>query len=640
MRIVRNSFFEIDESEAVRMDWIDSEQTTKQSKSSKGKRSGKVRKGFNLQKQLSVTLAQPQDVWASAFEHSLAAVSWPKNCDAEASFLFSTLILEQAEVLVRAGYSARTLADYVPTKSDEEKDRISEVSALMHEPLETRVRKWLDEADAYPHAALGIIATIWQLPEHARRSDADWLGPWMEAVVNRAAEYQQQQEDCLLSNLVFHCELPLLFGLLTATTRSVAQTNASRAMDDLAEYLENSEDHIGAWLAHGATYLRACLASVFRSRIIADHLGLRKWYPPQKKSLTTLLGHAARWAREDGTQLLAKGQDASAAKPMWNALCKQASVSKAINHAMVLSGLVDGRRSEAKVRCDSRLPKATGHDEDASCAVMLRGWQHRGPRVAVDFSEATMLLDATGSKGAPVLSGEWTAAVELDGQSQLQLAGWEQLCWYSDDDVDYLEVEAKFGEHAKLQRQIVFMRDHRLLLTADALLCDKDGNWTMNSQIHLANKVQMNVVGKNTEARLSSDKVESLALPLYLPEWKTALSTGTFSAKGNAIAVSNSCSGLRRLYSPVLFSLCNRHGKSPYTWRQLTVAEDLKIVGRDQAVAYRAQIGDEQYVFYRNLATVRRRSFLGVHALCEFFAGSFDKETGEADTLVEVEMNK
>ncbi|MFO0941650.1 MAG: hypothetical protein U0930_12905 [Pirellulales bacterium] len=63
-------------------------------------------------------------------------------------------------------------------------------------------------------------------------------------------------------------------------------------------------------------------------------------------------------------------------------------------------------------------------------------------------------------------------------------------------------------------------------------------------------------------------------------------------------------------------------------------------MSRDQAVAYRVQIGNEQYVFYRNLATVKRRSFLGVHALCEFFAGSFDKDSGEADTLVEVEMNK
>lgn len=622
------------------MDWIDSDQTNESNESTKGKKPSKSRKSVNLQKQLSVALSQPQEVWSSAFDHALSAVTWPKGCNAESTFMWSTLIPEQAEVLVRSGLSARKLVELVVTKSAQEKEKLAEISQLMNVPLEDRVRQWLEEADAYPHAALGIIATIWHLPEHARRSDSQWLGAWMHSVVERAAEYQLQQEDCLLSNLIFHCELPLLFGLLTATTRSAAQTNASRAMDDLAEYLENSEDHMSAWLAHGATYLRAALASVFRSRVIADHLGLRKWYPPQKKSLSGLLTQVARWARPDGTQMLAKGVGAKSSAPIWNALCKQASASKRVKDAMTLAGLIDGKRSEAKVRCDSRLPKPTGHDEEAACAVMQRGWQHRGPKLAVDFSESTVLIEASGSKGAQILTGEWPAAVELDGRPQLQLAGWEQLCWYTDDDVDYLEIEAKFGEHAKLQRQIVFMRDHRLLLIADALLADQNGNWKMSSHIPCAADLKLSVEPKNTEGRLSGDEVSSLLLPLYLPEWRSSLSTGKFTETNGSITIENSCSGVSRIYSPILISLCNRHGKSPYTWRQLTVAEDLRIVQRDQAVAYRAQLGDDQYVFYRNLATVKRRSFLGVHALAEFYAGSFDKETGEADTLVEVEMNK
>lgn len=622
------------------MDWIDAEHSRKQGKPAKQKPSAKEVKTPSLTKQLAAVLAQPQEVWAAAFEHSLASVRWPKRCDAEATFYWSTTIGEQAEVLVRAGWNASRLIHCVPSKQVEEKDRIAEISSLMNEPLEQRASQWLEQADVYPHAALGVLALFWNLPAHARRSETQWLSGWMKAVVERTAEYQLQQEDCLLSNLIFHCELPLLIGLLTATTRSVAQTNASRAMDDLAEYLENSQDHSGAWLAHGATYLRAALACVFRARVLADHLGLRKWYPPQKKSLAKLLTQAARWSRSDGTQLLSKGQDARAGKSLWEALSKQAAITKSVGHTLVLSGLTDGRRSEAKVRCDTRLPKPTANDEDASCAVMWRGWQYAGPRVAVDFSEVNVLVEACGSKGTPVLNGEWSASVQLDGQAQLQLAGWEQLCWYCDDDVDYLEIEAKFGEHAKLQRQIVLFRQHRLLLAADALLCDRDGNWTMNSQIPLDARLQASKVDKHHECQLVGEKVDAFALPLYMPEWRAALASGSFATTEGGLQVSNSCSGVRRIYSPVLISLCNRHSKSPYTWRHLTVAEDLKIVGRDQAVAYRVQIGDEQFVFYRNLATVRRRSFLGVHALCEFYAGSFDKESGEADTLVEVEMNK
>lgn len=623
------------------MDWIDTEQSSKPRSNTKtSKKSGSQGKRVNLQKQLSAAMAQPQEVWAAAFEHSLASVAWPKNCNVEATWLWSTLILEQAEVLVRAGVSASKVAKVIDNQSGDEKSSLSCVSSLMSDSLETQCRRWLEEADAYPHAALGVMATLWHLPQHANRSDSGWLSNWLSAVNERAAEYQTRQEDCLLSNLVFHCELPLLLGLLTASTRSAAQSNASRAMDDLAEYLENSQDHAGAWLAHGATYLRAALGSVFRSRVIADHLELRKWYPPQKKALSILLSHAARWSRADGTQLLATGQSAKAAQPIWNALCQQASVSKTVRQTMVLSGLLKGKRSETKLANNSRRPPATSFDDGASCVVMQRGWQHRGPRIAVDYSEATVQFEALGSKGMPILRGEWTAAVERDGQAQLQLAGWEQVCWYSDDDVDYLEIEAKFGENAKLQRQILLLRERRLLLAADALLCDQEGNWTMSSKIPLAAGLNFEVCGKNTEAKLVGAKAHTTVFPLYLPEWQSALSTGSLTADGPAMVVRNSCAGVRRIYSPVLVSLCNRHSRLPYTWRQLTVAEDLKIVGRDQAVAYRIQIGDDQYVIYRNLADIRRRSFLGIHALCEFFAGSFDKETGEADCLVEVELNK
>jgi hypothetical protein len=637
------------------MDWIDSERTAKPSKSARGNtKTAKPRKAINLAKQLTAALAQPQEVWSAAFDHALSSIAWPKQCDAELTWLWSSLIVEQAEVLVRAGLSASKVAETLqpkPTKkrADEEpavgelpqvSAQIALVSSLMSDSLESRAGQWLDEADAYPHAALGIIATLWHLPEHARREDSQWLNDWLSALVERAAEYQQQQEDCLLSNLVFHCELPLLMGLLTATSRTTAQNNASRAMDDLAEYLENSQDHIGSWLAHGASYLRAALASVFRSRVIADHLGLRKWYPPQKKALSELLGHAARWARQDGTQMLAHGLTIKKSRHIWKALCSQASVTKRVKHAMVLAGLVEGEISEAKAHSDTRLPATTLHDEEASCVLMQRGWKYRGPKIAVDFSEAIVSVEALNTKGCPILSGQWSAAVEFNGSVQMQLAGWEQLCWYADDDVDYLEIEAKFGEHAKLQRQLIFFRDHRLLLAADALLADCDGDWTLSASLPLPTDIRFESKAKHTEAILVNDRVQSLVMPLYLPEWHAAPASGSFQADNKSLVVTNKTHQARRVYAPVLISLCNRHSKHPYTWRQLTVAEDLKIASRDQAVAYRAQIGADQYVIYRNLAKVCRRSFLGVHALCEFFAGSFDKETGEADTLIEVELNK
>ena len=88
--------------------------------------------------------------------------------------------------------------------------------------------------------------------------------------------------------------------------------------------------------------------------------------------------------------------------------------------------------------------------------------------------------------------------------------------------------------------------------------------------------------------------------------------------------------------TPVLISLCNRHAKKSFTWRQLTVAQNLEVVQRDVAVAYRIQIDKDQWLIYRTLAEAARRTALGMHTLSDFFAGRV-KNNGDLDTLVEVE---
>ncbi len=54
-------------------------------------------------------------------------------------------------------------------------------------------------------------------------------------------------------------------------------------------------------------------------------------------------------------------------------------------------------------------------------------------------------------------------------------------------------------------------------------------------------------------------------------------------------------------------------------------------------MAYRIQIGLHQWLIYRTLAEATRRTALGMHTIYDFFAGRFDGETGDVDTLVEVE---
>jgi hypothetical protein len=78
----------------------------------------------------------------------------------------------------------------------------------------------------------------------------------------------------------------------------------------------------------------------------------------------------------------------------------------------------------------------------------------------------------------------------------------------------------------------------------------------------------------------------------------------------------------------------------PFTWRRLTVAEDLVIQPAEVAQAFRLQLGAQQLVFYRSLAQAVRRSVLGLHLNSEFYAGRFDSEDTAYEAIVEISSDE
>jgi hypothetical protein len=236
-----------------------------------------------------------------------------------------------------------------------------------------------------------------------------------------------------------------------------------------------------------------------------------------------------------------------------------------------------------------------------------------------------------------VLAGRWPLQVELNGQAQLQLDDWDEVCWYSDDEVDYLEVEAKFGDNCVVQRQMILFHEDHMVMLADALIGDCEGQWSMQSTIPLGAGMRYEEAAATREGWLVTPSgARCLVLPLAQPEWRKQLCSHKTTVEQHSLTMKASTSA-SRLYSPVLISLKPSHAEKPMTWRQLTVAEDLVIVPPSVAVAYRVQIAKEQWLIYRTLAEPVRRTALGIHTIYDFFAGRFDGDTGDVDILVEVE---
>lgn len=633
------------------MDWIDprfAEEIKAESEDAQGtsSKSGKSRRK-TLVSRTRAALAQSIDVWSAAYDHALSRVSWPKHITAESTFLWSCVLQEQAEILVRTGMSANQisgLAQNSPTVGQEVADQASAnretVSGLMSWPIETMATKWLDEADREADSAFGLIAFAWQLPEHAKRTGNNWLGPWLQDASDRVAKAKCDNEDSVLCELVLKCELPLLLGTVTGAGKRSLFAEAFEAMDNLALLLEQAEDQPARWLAYGSSYLRASLGSVLRCRMLADAMGLRKFYAPQRAALTKLLEHAARWARMGGSSLLGMPGLIPTAEAHWEALAKLAKKTKALTSTLTLSDLTTrelSRKDAKKQVVRSQLPPVTYYCDTARSALMQTDWHKRSGRMAIDFSDAPLNLEIIGPKGVSLLAGQWPLQVELDGQSQMQLDDWDEVCWYSDDEVDYLEVEAKFGDECVVQRQMMLFHEDHMVMLADALLGDREGKWSMQSSIPLGVGVRHEEATATREAWLVTPaEARCLVMPLAQPEWRKQLCNMKTCIENNHL-IMRAATSAARLYSPVLISLQTNHADKPLTWRQLTVAEDLVIVPPSVAVAYRVQIAKEQWLIYRTLAEATRRTALGTHTIYDFFAGRFDGETGDVDILVEVE---
>jgi hypothetical protein len=182
------------------------------------------------------------------------------------------------------------------------------------------------------------------------------------------------------------------------------------------------------------------------------------------------------------------------------------------------------------------------------------------------------------------------------------------------------------------------VREDRLLLLADALLGSESGE-RGKIEYRLALPLDADVrfvpAEESNEGFLEADKRFGLVLPLALPEWRAQRWPGNLAVETGRLVYSLKAEG-RALFTPLLFDLKPSRAKQPYTWRRLTVAQDLHVSPADAAVGYRVQLGKRQWLIYRTLAAAAPRTVLGQHLSTDFYFGRFGQD-GEVDDLVEVE---
>ena len=246
-----------------------------------------------------------------------------------------------------------------------------------------------------------------------------------------------------------------------------------------------------------------------------------------------------------------------------------------------------------------------------------------------------------------LLFGAWNVAVRLGGKLLRPLEPWTETVVYSENNCDYLEIDVPLERDYRLQRHFLLDTAHRILILADAVLWDGDGKFKAKtleyeSSLLYSPTLRAKETNEATELTFFPEKPARLAplfrvLPLDLPEWTNAVTDASEIRTEQSNLILRKRTDGRAFFLPLFFDLNAKRLKNPYTWRRLTVGENLKKVPDDHAVGFRIQLGKEQYLLYRSLTPLTNRTVLGHNLVDDFCYGRFNTKVG-VDPLVAVQQ--
>jgi hypothetical protein len=281
-----------------------------------------------------------------------------------------------------------------------------------------------------------------------------------------------------------------------------------------------------------------------------------------------------------------------------------------------------------------RLPSAANHSEWAHVAVLRSAWERTSPQLGIAYGERNFRGELAIGRER-IFTGDWPFTIIEDGQRSTPVEDWEAICWVSDEDVDYLELEIGLDEGLKLQRQLCLARKDRFLFVADAVLGPCARPLFHSLRLPLGSEVEAVLNEESREVLLRAPRTKALVFPLSLPEWRVDRRLGELATRPGHLELQQKATGAS-LYAPLWIDLDPDRGRKPFTWRQLSVAEERRIVPREVAVGYRVQFGKKQWLIYRSLTPPRNRTVLGHNLATDFLIARFGRD-GSVTPLIEVE---
>lgn len=494
------------------------------------------------------------------------------------------------------------------------------LSAARRRQIASIVESWLDHTEIDAAAAWEGAALLHALPQLSPLlSDSELQNLWDRWQELSSVASKDTWDDDPARFALLAIETPLLLAAVAEST-GTWRKSAIAAWDELAtRWL----DEQGLPEARYLSAMRPVLASWTRCALTQPGLLAGE----RRVAYVGLLREAIRLTDAAGREAFSQQSDPTI-MGCFSTATELAKDSEA-------GGLLSRLHSEAPARrkgAGGNLSSSV-YSEARQIAILRSRLTPDSPRLTVCFDRPDLQLELCSDR--PLLSGTWSAELSADGQKLHPQGNWEEVLRHEDEDVEYLELELSLGAGWALERHILLARQEGFALLADAVIGEREATIAYASSLPLFPGVQMQPERETHESWLSAGPRAHLVLPLALPEWRSDRPLGELSTDGRRLILTTAPRRGRNLFHPLLIPLASPRRNLKYTWRHLTVGENLEIQPLDAAAAYRIQLGDRQWVVYRAL-TRGNRTFLGKNLTSDLFVGVFHRN-GEMDAIMEVE---
>jgi hypothetical protein len=485
---------------------------------------------------------------------------------------------------------------------------------------------------AWAHASVGL----------AKRLPSDAWQTLMKALCRLVVDVIDQGacDDLVVEQLLF--ELGLTIHILHSTAADL-QPFADELRKRVCYAITDLTDGEGVPRSRSIRDLRPMMASWIRLALLAKATGKRIFDDDAAMQLEWLIRQSIVLSRKGGGPLFCLPTADCHAAEFFDAALSWEQDEDDARYAAVFLGLgpqtVRGakkRRSRAN-SLELEFGPATLYSEWASIAVMRSAWDSKS-LTAVAFDERRLLTDISMNR-RPVFCGDTTPFVEVDGKLAEVRKDFTEVCWHSDDECDYLELETKLEGGWRLQRQYLFSRVDQFLWVADVILGDAGRRAKIKYSCSWPLVLPWKAIPE-TETRdvllVRDGETRGSIIPPAAAEWRVAPSSSELEVDEGVLRHHfETKTKVEATYIPLFFDLNKNRSKRERTWRQLTVAEQLQIIRSDVAVGYRVQAGKDQWMFYRSLGPRGNRSLMGQNTVAEFLVGRFPSE-GVLEELLEV----